>query len=111
MPAGSLGRGRQVWAQQRAIPSQAMEMYSHGSGTPVQQQHSVGAGMAAKHGSEYGQEHAPRPNSAVLKCPPMTERNTRRGMFARDGGGYTPYMFETLATFHLLMSALNVGLL
>ncbi len=26
MPAGSLGRGRQVWAQQRAIPSQAIEV-------------------------------------------------------------------------------------
>jgi hypothetical protein len=69
----------------------------------------VWAGMAAKHESECGQEHAPRPNSAVLKDPPMRERHTRRGMFARDGGGYTSSMFETLAVFQAPMTALNTA--
>jgi hypothetical protein len=83
---------------------------SHGSGTPMQQQHSVWA----KHGSQarvrVRQEHAPRPHSAVLKCRPVRERYTRRGgIWCTHRRRHTRYMIETLATFHLLMSALNVG--
>jgi hypothetical protein len=81
---------------------------SHGSGTPVQQQqHRMWAGMAAKH-VRVRQEHAPRPNSAVLKCRPMRERNTRRGMWCTHRRQHTRYMVETLAVFQAPMSALNV---
>ncbi len=90
-----------------SAPSQAKP--SHGNGTPMQQQHSVWASMAAKHGSECGQEHAPRPNSAVQKCRPVSEQNTRRGVWSARQRVSTWNMSETLATFHLLMSALKVG--
>jgi hypothetical protein len=80
---------------------------SHGSGRPMQQQHSVWA----KHGSQararVRQEHAPRPNSAVQKCRPVRERHTRRGIWCTHRRRHTRYMFTTLAEFHAPMSALN----
>jgi hypothetical protein len=93
-----------VWAQQRAIPSQR-----HGSGSPMQQQHSVWA----KHGSKARVRVRARACAEAQQC--RTEMPTDDGApqlvrrFCTRRRGSTWYMLEALATFHLLMSALKVG--
>jgi hypothetical protein len=58
---------------------------SHGSGTPMQQQHSVWAKHSSQARVRVRQEHAPRPNSAVQKCPPMREAEARRLVHTTEG--------------------------